>query len=241
LAVYLIEKVAPSPLFALLFDHSPAVIGFTLDRFLRGGTHTPQASLEIVEFALLRFEERDSLPLRLIARFFVERLKSGGLELLATVILKRKSIAIALLREQVAKAIFVLALNDLPNTKTFLQLIQLIVSVIGDEPIGLAFSKAVFRCAVLTMIRHGRDPQHGPAVVAMAAQLLNDCRLLLQADFASVFQRLSQADQTAACEILHTHIGKAALRKRNANLTTFSDGQRMKKSFDEWQTLEIEE
>jgi hypothetical protein len=240
LVVYFIEKAAPSALFALLFHHSPVVIGFALEHLLRSNVHTQETKLEIVEFGLIRFEQAHSLPLRPIAKFFVEMLRSGGLEVLATLLLKRKQIAIALLSEQIVRAIFVLALNDPPNTNTFLQFVQLIMSVIREDPLGVRFSKPAFRCALLGMLKHGRDPQRGPAVVATAAQLMNDARALLGRGFESLFRTLSAAEQADACEILRTQIGKAALRKKNAHLIAFSDGPRLRKTVDEWQTLEID-
>jgi hypothetical protein len=239
IAIYFIEKSAPSALFYLLFDHSPNVIGFTLEKLLRCNFHTPEIKLEIVEFALLRFEPKNSLPLRLIAKFMVEMLRSGSLELLATILLKQKLVGIALLSEQIAKAIFLLALNDPPNSNSFLQFVQLIMLIIHEDPFRIQFSKAVFRCAIFTILKLGCDPQRGSVVVMTATQLLNEVRVLLGSEFESLFRELSLNDQTAVCGILRTQIGKAALRKKSAQLTTFSDGQRLRKSVDEWQTLEI--
>jgi hypothetical protein len=76
-------------------------------------------------------------------------------------------------------------------------------------------------------------------VVSTAVQLLNGARAVLAGDFEALFRRLPAPDQAAICDILRTQVGKAALRKKNANLTAFSSGQWSRRSVDDWQTLEI--
>jgi hypothetical protein len=56
---WLVRDKAQPALFVFLFDYSPFVIGFTLDKLLEADF---EQKLEIVELGLIRFCANDSLP-----------------------------------------------------------------------------------------------------------------------------------------------------------------------------------
>jgi hypothetical protein len=236
---HFVENSGPAPLFQLLFDHSPFVIGFTIDRVLKGSSYSSETKLEIIQTGLLRFRRTDFLPLRAVAKFLIGMLKSGGLEVIASLLLRNPIVGIALLSEQMAKAVYLLALNDLANSKTFLQFVHLMVFVTKDQPIAVPFARSAFRAVVLTVSKHGRDPQRGPQIVMTAVQLLNEIRGLLGDGFSQMFGEIPPSEKATVCDILRLQIGKAELRRKNASLASFSTGSRTRKSGDEWQTLEI--
>jgi hypothetical protein len=227
------EKAEPA-LFVLLFDHSPFVIGFTLDKLLETDF---EQKLEIVELGLIRFCANDYLPLRRLARYLIEVLKLGGLHFVAQVLIKNRGVGIALLSEQLAKAVFLLAVSDGTNAKTFLQFVQLILFALKSEQILVMFAQAAFRLAMAVIKKHGRDPQRGPPTVATAVQLINEVRALVGMEFQGLWEAVD--DRGEVCEVLRMQINKAELRKKNANLASFSTGKRARKGTGDWQTLEI--
>jgi hypothetical protein len=236
---HFVENRGPAPLFQLLFDHSPYVIGFTIDRVLKNSLYSSESKLEIIQIGLLRFRRTDFLPLRAVAKFVIGALKSGGLEVLASLLLMNPMVGIALLSEQLAKAVYLLALNDLANSRTFLQFIQVMVFVTKNEPIAVPFARSAFRAAVLAVAKLGRDPQRGPQIVMTAVQLLKENQDLLGHGFSQTFGEIPPSERVDVCDILRLQIWKAELRKKNASLMSFSTGPRTRKSVDEWQTLEI--
>jgi hypothetical protein len=227
------EKAQPG-LFVLLFDHSPFVIGFALEKILETDF---EQKLEIVELALIRFCASDCLPLRRLAKYLIEMLKLGGLQIVAQVLIKNRDVGIALLSGQLAKAVFLLAVSDGTNAKTFLQFVQLILFALRGEQMLVMFAEATFRLAVAVIKKHGRDPQRGPPTVATAVQLMSEVRVLVGGEFQGLWEAVDgKAD---LCEVLRIQINKAELRKKNANLTSFSTGKRARKGTGDWQTLEI--
>jgi hypothetical protein len=240
IAAHFADVAAPSSLFTILFHHSPSVIGFTIDRLLQLSSAQNSHKLEVLELGLLRFNENGFLPLRVIARFLLSVLKTGGLEILASVLLRRPAIGVALLSEQLAKAVFLLAVADLANARTFLQFVHLLLTVVSQGQMAVAFAQSAFRLAISVIAKFGQDAQRGAGIVETAVQLLTVVRARMPTEFVKLFDETPDAAQRDACGILRTQITKAELRKRNANLTMISTESR-KKGDDEWQNLDSDD
>lgn len=237
-ADHLVTHLAPVELFVILFDHSPNVIGYTLERILDASSRH-SAKLDIVHLGLLKFDCGGSIPVRSVARFLLQNILQGGLQVVANVLLKNPEVGIVLLREHVLKAVFLLAVNDVINCRTLLRFLELTLDVVRKESFVKLYAKCVMKEVFEVMQKFGRDPQNGPAIVNECVHLIVCLRNVLESEMEVFFDTLLEDLRRDVCNVLTLQIGKANLRKNNANLRSFSTESRGRKSHGGWQELTI--
>ena len=142
-ADHLVSHHAPLQLFQILFAHSPDVIGFTIGRILDPVLAYPD-KLELIRVGIRQFTGRGYLPARNIARFLLKTVFEGGLLVIANVMLEKPEIGITLLREHIAKAVFLLALNDDMNCRSLVQFLELTIETTKKESFSALYARSVF-------------------------------------------------------------------------------------------------
>ena len=235
-ADHFVSHNAPLQLFQILFAHSPDVIGFTIERILDPVFAYPH-KLELIRVGIRQFTGRGYLPTRNIARFLLKTVFEGGLLVIANVMLEKPEIGVTLLREHIAKAIFLLALNDDMNCRSLVQFLELTIETTKKESFSALYAKSLFYEALEIMQKFGREPQNGPIIVNACVHLVVSLKDILGCEMESFFSAMPESLRDDVCGVLRLQIGKANLRKNNANLRTFSLESRGRKSPGEWQDL----
>lgn len=233
------------PLFKILFDHSPKVIGIILTVVLtKLDSKYDPIIVQIVTIALSK-NNVDHIPLNLIGRFVVKSFEQPtGLHMVSTILLKNPEVGISILSQNVAKVAFLLAANDLDNCRDNLRFIHLCLEVIFDNVEKMNFIDSIvtkFALSVVELIfevtkKFGNDPQKGPQIVLECIFIMRLIRDKRKKEFCELYESKEKVEVEQFVSMIQKHITKAVLRHKNNNLTVFSGNARTSK-YDEWQSL----
>ncbi|KAK8866818.1 hypothetical protein M9Y10_009786 [Tritrichomonas musculus] len=235
------------PLFKILFDHSPEVIGIILTVVLsKLDSNFDPIKIQIVTIALTS-NGVDHVPLNLISRFAVQSFEQPtGIHMVSTILLKNPEVGIAILSQNVAKVSFLLADNDLENCRNDLRFIRLCLEVMLDNTNKIAtidsmatkFSLSIVELIFNVANKFGNDPQKGPQIVLECVFILRLIRDKKKKELQELFESKDKTEIEEFVSMIQKHINKANLRHKNNNLTVFSGNARTSK-YDEWQSLTI--
>ncbi|OHT08372.1 hypothetical protein TRFO_23216 [Tritrichomonas foetus] len=248
------------PLFQLLFNHSPNVIGVILNVVLtKLDSRFDEFKIKLMTIGL-SMKNVDHIPLNTIGRFAVQSFESTGLQMLSTILVNNPEIGIAILSQNVLKVAFLLAANDGQNCRFYLRFIHLCLDCIiktfvdktnpnmnentnnslnnGKEIVSKVVNSVIE--LLFTVIRNfGNNPQNGSQVVTECVNILKLIRNQFISEFEEQFNNTELSERVEIMEMLKKHISKAVLRNKNSHLTVFSGNARTTRYEDEWQTLTV--
>lgn len=229
------EATRMVPLFKILFDHSPNVIGIMLTVILtKLDAKFDQIKVQIVTIALSD-KNADHIPLNLIGRFAVQSFEQPtGLQMVSTILLKNQEVGIAILAQNVAKVSFLLAANDLDNCRDDLRFIHLCLSVMFDnvdkiasiDVIAAKFALSVAELIFDVVRKFGNDPQKGPQIVLECVLMIKLICNKQKKEIQELFENKEKSEVEEFVSMIQKHITKAVLRNKNSNLTVFSNNKR---------------
>jgi hypothetical protein len=225
-------------LFSVLFAHSPSIIGMATEKLIRLDFSYRELVLRVLRICL-RGAHSD-LPLAALARFCIENFKRGGMLLVGFLLLSHPELGLALLGRGVAKAAFLLCVNDLTNARAYLRFVQIGQAAAGRFPVRVGFGLSILRLALEVIGTFGSDPQIGHQVISHCVHIILKVKEEVGDErFRREFEKLPGKDEVAA--MLRLQIGKSAIRQRNANLMAFSASARSRRAEDAWEELVISE
>lgn len=230
------------PLFKILFDHSPEVIGIILTVILtKLDSNFNAIKIQIVTIGLTT-KAVNNIPMNLISRFIAQSFEQPtGLQMISLIMIKNPTIGIAILSQSVAKVAFLLAANDVQNCRSYLIFIRLCLEILfGNHPYGtdlpIKFAMSTVDLVFDILNTKGNDPQKGPQIMLECLLILQFIRDKCNELFKEKYEGMNNDDKLKVVNMIQKHITKAFLRKKNSNLTIFSGNTRASR-FDEWQTL----
>lgn len=224
-------------LFSMIFKHYPSKVGLLISDVLK---LQPEAALEILGIACQIFE--GEFPFDIVSRFCVQMFRRGGMLLIARLLLKRPDAGFVLLQSGGIKSAFLMSVNDFSNIGVYIRFIELALDVStklsSDVSSKLAVSTTKLCCKLI--VQYGNDVMKGHQTVQQCVNLLMICKGIVGDEkFIDVLKSVDAFDRQDVFKMLETHIQKAAIKKKSKQLATFSNNQRIRRSEDDWQTLEL--
>ena len=232
------DKSIPA-LIAMLFWHSPSIIGSSLLMTIDSKLLPVEFKIEVIFRGLIL--EKDNIPLDAISRFCISTFKKGSMHMVGRILVEREEIGVALLAEGASKASFLLCGVEKGNCRAYLRFIQLSLNILGKyKAIADKFAKSSVVLALSIAAKFGGDTsRYGHQILSQCIWILKDSRSILQNKFEDAFNSVDIDERTTAIKNISSHIYAEEQRKKVDQLVEFSTNQRGK-SHGEWQTLEIE-
>jgi hypothetical protein len=224
----------------VMFEHSPSVIGHSLELVLDKRNLPIEFQIDITSRGLLL--SKGNLPLNAISRFVIGSFKKGAMHMVGRIVVEREEIGVALLAEGAAKAAFLLSSVEKGNARAYLRFIQLSIAVLSkNQRLAGGFAKCAIRLAFEIIAKYGGEK------FVYAKQILTQCvytikdafQVLGEQESQQFFDTLATKKKKFVVQYVVTSIRAAEQRKKTENLVAFSTHERGHKQ-GEWQTLDVE-
>lgn len=239
LSKLIIENLSSIPtdkaiaLFYLIFKHYPKSVGKILTELIKLPTNFIELKTNVVEFGLILFE--DEIPIHEICVFIIEIFRRGGLLIVFSVLKERPDVGVQILKDDVAKVLFIMTLNDAENSNIYLCFIEL-CSILLDESYIERFRLCVIRLLLRLIIQYSDDVVNGLIIGPKAIDVFLKFREKHEKEVDDIIDSLPSNNRVIVFTALKNLFNKADLRKKNSTLMTFSSNIRQRKDF-EWESL----
>ena len=236
---FLIDKIINEKLtkeiskliFIILFNYDKTIISNSILKILKMDQKFKDIKLELITVGLSL--KPNEIPLEQASKFYVLMFKSGSMKSLAFLLQNNQDIVISILSKGVAKASFVLSMNDPTNTTEYLSFISYIYHNISNNLIKESISKSIFKLCINLIYKFSSNSLYGNNIISQCIYLIKEI-----SNLGNHYDNLDSKDKIKLIQTLQKHLNKALLRKQNSNLLMFSTNTRSSKEL-EWETLEI--